>query len=155
QVRRDVSDHRRNDIARDGAVGLNCADQLDRGRIEQDFLLRFAQRGCDWLFAHLDAAAGESDLAGMGAKVLAPDGEDDSWLVAVGDGNQDSRFLRGVGAEFRQVPFERRLCRWPRESGTQPVGKLAHAPTPSGKKAPLLQMPGGSFASASASSASS
>ncbi len=82
KIGRDDADDRCYDVAGHGAVRLECADHFDRCGIEQDLLLRLAQRRGDRVFARIDPSAGESDLAGMGAHILAPHGQDHARLAA-------------------------------------------------------------------------
>ena len=49
--------------------------------------MRLAQRGGNRIFAGIDATSRECDLASVGAKMLAPDGEDQAGLGPVRDGN--------------------------------------------------------------------
>ena len=88
KVGRNDPDDRRNDIARDGSIILDGADELDDIGRKAELLIGLAQRSGESVLALVDPAAGESDLPGMGAQMLAPDGQDDSRLGAVGDRDQ-------------------------------------------------------------------
>ena len=152
QVRGDKPENRRHDVAGDGAVGLERTDDLDRSRIEQDFLVRLANGRLEGVFAGIEAAAGKGDLAGVGPQMLAPDGQDDARLRPVGDGDHHRRRKVCVGTNFRQVAVERWLRRRLCERSAKAVGQ-SHSGTFNGKKTSSLQMPG--EPSESASSASS
>ena len=80
------------------------ADHLDRCRVEPNLLLRLAQRGADQLLARLGPAAGERDLAGVTAHVVAALGEDQAGLVGpVVDRDEDSGILVAVGVERQRL----------------------------------------------------
>ena len=103
--------------------------------------MSLAQGRGDGIFARVDAAAGESDLAGVGSHMLAPDGQDHARFWPIGDRDQHGRGIFGLIAQFGQVAIERRHRRLRRQGCAQAIGKAGHA-SPSGKKGPL-QIPGG------------
>ena len=89
----------------------------------------------------------------MGAQMLAPHGENQARLGAIGDGDQHCRLDLRSRAEFGEIAFEWRLKRRGRQCCAQTFGE-GHTLS-NGKKAPLLHTPGGLQPAASASSASS
>lgn len=97
QVGRDHSNHRSNDEAGHRPIFFDRPDDIDLVRIEQDFFPGFAKSSSDGVLAGLEAAAGKGDLTCMSAQMLAADGENDSGLRPIGDGDQDSRRHRRIG----------------------------------------------------------
>ena len=81
----------------------------DFGRIEEDFLVGLAKRSGDRRLTLVDPPAGEGDLAGMCAHMLAANGEDDAGLRPIGDRDQHTGVDRGSGAKLVQIAFQRRL----------------------------------------------
>ena len=67
QVGRDQADDRDHRKAGNGAIGIGLAENADMGAVERQLLLGLAQGGFAGILAGVDAAAGEGDLAGVGA----------------------------------------------------------------------------------------
>jgi hypothetical protein len=103
--------HGRHDIAGDRSVGLDCPDNVDRGAIEQNLFMRFAERRSDCILPGIEPASGEGDLSGVCSEMLAADGQDDTGLCPIGDRNQDRRLDVGGSAKLGQVTHEGTLDR--------------------------------------------
>ncbi len=120
------------------------ADHVDGGRVEQNFLMRFAKRGGDRRLRRIDPPAGKGDLSCMGAQMLAADGQDHAGLGAVGDRDQHRGGTSARALEFGQVAGEQAARAAAFASAFRSRSARRHSAVSSGKKVPSLQMPGGS-----------
>jgi len=100
QVGRDDGDDRRDYETGDGPVILDRPNDIGRDGVEAELLVRLAQRGGNGVFAGIDPAAREGDLAGMRPQRVAANGQDHSGIRSVGDRDQHCRRGRRLGAEL-------------------------------------------------------
>jgi hypothetical protein len=158
QVRRHDPKDWSDDITGDREVRVKRSNYVDFCGIEQDLFTGFPEGSLNRVFSGIDPAAREGDLPGMGSHMLPADGEDDARVCPVSDGDQDRRRNLRLGAKLRMIPLERRLGSGLDQRVAETLSERcpgAHAWLSKGKKAPALQMPGGTSPDDSAISASS
>ena len=155
-VRFDDREHGRDDIAGDRSIGIHLSDDFCGLRLKAEFFPCLPQRRRDDTLTGIDTSARECDLARMRAHMFSPDGQDHAGLLAPGHSDQDRRRNVGQRIFFRKITFQGRHGRRSQQRLAKLVGETHPPWSPhSGKKAPRLQTPGGSFPSSSAISASS
>ena len=83
--------HGRDEIAGDGSIEIDFSHDFGSSGLEPEFFPGFAQRRRRCAFARIDTPAGEGDLSRVRAHMLSPDGQDHTWLLALGNGDQDGK----------------------------------------------------------------
>ena len=152
EVRGDQADNRRHLVAGDGAIGVGLAEDRYLGWVKVEFLMGFAKRGLAGSFSRIDPSPREGDLTGVRPQVVAANGENQPWVGAIGDCNQDGGRARLVIRSLHYVARQQVMRRVRRERTSDSVDQ-GHGTN--GKKAPSDQTPGGSWDSSRAISASS
>ncbi len=152
EIGRDKADDRGNAIAGDRAVGIGFAKQLHLVRIERQLFICFPQRRPNGGLAFVDAAAWEGNLAGVLAHMFPPNGQNQARLGPVGDRDEHGGEVGFAFLAFDQVADQEVVRRIGCE---RPGDSIDDAHGANGKNWPSDQMPGGSWPSASAISASS
>lgn len=148
------AEYGRDDEARDRAILLDGADELDDGGIQKDFLIGFAERGLHGVLARIDPTSRKGDLTRVSAQMLAADGEDQARLRTIGSGDEHSGGSVRLRALVGAIAFERAINGRCGKRLTKAIRKAQFVGS-SEKKCPSLHMPCGLVASASAMSASS